>query len=111
MPLYTHLCLNCGNEFEVLSSIGERDMLTLCHCGAPTKRIPAVARVDIFTPYYDEALNSDIYSRRDKRHIMEQLGVEEAGDKTHGGRNLDKHALDYIKPQELQGVRRPAVRE
>ena len=112
MPFYVQLCLVCGNEFEVMCSIAERDQPTFClGCKALTKRIPSAPRLDIFQPYHDEALGCDISSRTEKRAVMRELGVVEAGDRVHGAINFDKHAPHHVKPLPLQGVQHARLRE
>jgi|TARA_R100001530_G_scaffold88287_4_gene61504 hypothetical protein len=62
-----------------------------------------LVNIDVFTPYYDEALDCDITGREDKKHKMKILGVEEAGDKVGGARNFDAHAPHHVKPLPPRG--------
>lgn len=56
-----------------------------------------------FTPYYDEALDADIETPQQKKHILKAEGLIEAGDPVNGARNFDKHAPDHVKMGTPQG--------
>jgi hypothetical protein len=49
-----------------------------------------------FEEYHDESLGVDINGRRHREQVMKAMGVREAGDRIHGGRNWDEKAPDTI---------------
>ena len=102
MPLYSFGCPACRTDREVLRSVDARHFPLMCECGAFMKRQVESFKIDTFTPYYDEGLGCNVWSKSDKKRIMRSLGVIETGDKVRGGRNFDKHAPEHMKPLPVQ---------
>lgn len=107
MPAYDFTCTRCRKTDELICRSEERDTPRSCSCGGALRRefpITALRSYREFTPYYDECLGADITSAREKKRVMQALGVTEAGDTVGGARNFDKHAPEHIKPRPVQGV-------
>lgn len=112
MPIYTYSCAHCNTVEDVLRIVSGRNAPYICgKCSNFMIRQPELFRPDTFEPYFDEGLGSDVHSRADKKRIMNELGVIEAGDRVHGGINFDKHAPSHVGKHELKGLRRPNVPE
>lgn len=107
MPLYDYKCHACGLEQERLLPIALRSKPGWCeNCGEGCLvRVVKMPQVLAFEPHYDEGLGSDVYSWEDRRRVMRHLGVEEAGDPVHGGRNFDSKAPEKVGKMPLQGKR------
>jgi len=85
-----------------------------CWCGADAEYqfpVQAARGFQPFEAYYDEGLGFDVTGRRDKKHIMSALGVQEAGDPVHGARDVDMAAPDHIKPRDPIGAKFDGIRE
>ena len=106
MPIYSFVCKDCGIEDDVHRKVDDRAKPVECRCGAKMSRMLERFTVDTFEPYYDEGLGSDVYSARDKKAIMNNLGVVEAGDQVHGARIFDEKSPNLIKNQPPQGKRK-----
>ena len=106
MPLYTYRCPRCAEELELLRPVSQRRAQVLCpSCRSFMQKTVILPVVRTFEPYFDEGLGSDVYSESDRRALMKERGVIEAGDPVHGGRNFDPKAPDLVKKQPLQGIR------
>ena len=103
MPIYSYECSACGMLNELVRKIPDRADPVYCRCGAECSRIVESFTPDVFEPYYDEGLGSDVYSRSHRRAIMKELNVIEAGDKIHGGRNFDEKAPFLAEKRALIG--------
>lgn len=74
--------------------------------------VHAIKGFQPFEDYHDESLGVDIKGRRHKQEVMRAMGVIEAGDKVHGGRNWDENAgvtvRDNLAPigRTMEDVRR-----
>ena len=97
MPRYTFECLDCGHEEPNIVIVRSEDRdkeLILCDlCEAPMKRqFPTQAGegIEVFVPYYDEALGINIYSKSQKLAELRKRGLIEAGDKEGGARMYDE---------------------
>ena len=92
MPLYDFHCSHCGRtNLDVYAKLEDRTQD--CPCGSTMKRLFPVqaalgARGDL-EPYYDEVLDCDISSKKEKRRILRELDLIEAGDAVHGARTFD----------------------
>ena len=64
-----------------------------------------------FEPYFDEGRGSDVYSEGDRRNIMREMNVIEAGDPVHGGRNFDSKLPNLVEKAPIQGKRHRKARE
>ena len=104
MPIYEYRCPECGETFERLRPVHKRRMGPLCN----TCKVPSVRRVEsfraiTFEPYFDEGLGCDVTSASEKRRILREENLIEAGDPVHGGRNFDEKAPHHIGKFEPQG--------
>jgi hypothetical protein len=112
MPIYTLECVSCGGKEDFFRKVDERNEFVSCACGGIMVRVVERFKVDVFTPYYDEGLGSDVHSRRERKRLMSELGVVEAGDAVHGGRNFDSKNPNVIGvDRELRGHVRRKHRE
>lgn len=103
MPVYSFSCESCGKSEDVLRSVAQRNDATVCTCGNKMVRVPERFTADTFEPYFDEGLNSDVYSQRHRKSIMAMQGVVEAGDAVHGGRNFDSKLPHLVDKQPPKG--------
>ena len=106
MPLYTFECPSCMEAVDEDRPISRRRIPIPCDCGGTKVRIPERMITHFFEPYYDEGLGVDVHSRMDRKVQMKELGLVEAGDPVHGGRNYDSKAPNQVKKLPLRGVRR-----
>jgi len=103
MPIYSFHCYKCGESEDVLRVIEDRHKAMVCNCGNKMKRVPEHFKAEVFEPYFDEGLNSDVYSKKHRKAIMEAQGVIEAGDPVHGGRNFDSKLPNLVTKQDPKG--------
>jgi len=103
MPIYSFVCEPCKNKEDFLRTVKERNKATHCRCGNKMERVPELFKAETFEEYFDEGLNSDVYSMRHKKAIMAQQGVIEAGDPVHGGRNFDSKMPNLVGKQKTKG--------
>ena len=75
MPIYSFRCFSCDARLDEMRSVERRRDPIPCVCGGQLKRVPEQFKVDTFEPYYDEALDADISSRRERRAGMRGVGV------------------------------------
>jgi|TARA_R100000008_G_scaffold84652_2_gene72640 putative FmdB family regulatory protein len=106
MPIYSFECRDCGRKGDVHRKVADRGNPVKCPCGKEMNRVPERFTADTFEPYYDEGLGSDVYSARDRKAIMNQLGVVEAGDQVGGARIFDEKNPNLIKKQPPIGKRK-----
>ena len=108
MPNYDYYCRQCEQVNPHVVPYTNRREKRLCpDCSSPMAYLfpmNAIMGYQPFEAYYDEALDGDITSRRDKKDFLLYQGLVEAGDKVHGGRNFDKHAPHHIKPLPPRGT-------
>tara|TARA_R110000744_G_scaffold273221_1_gene386122 strand:- start:11048 stop:11413 length:366 start_codon:yes stop_codon:yes gene_type:complete len=79
------------------------DLADCGSCGEGMKRSVEMFRPSTFEEYFDEGLNSDVYTERHRQSIMKQQGVIESGDTVHGGRNFDSKLPGLVKKQKVKG--------
>lgn len=107
MPRYDYIC-ECGLHETKTVRFDERLNQECSHCQQPTEYqfpVGAVDGIQFFEPYFDEVLDGDVTSKRDKQLFLKNQGLIERGDKVRGGRNFDKHAPGgHIKPLPPRGV-------
>ena len=108
MPIYSFQCPACGETLDDSRSVDDRRRSVPCKCGGIHQRIPEMFHVDTFEPYYDEGLGADVGSRMERRVLMKQLGVIEAGDRVGGARNWEESAPHTAKKVPPRGVRASA---
>ena len=106
MPIYSFECRDCGRKGDVHRKVADRGNPVECPCGKEMNRVPERFTADTFEPYYDEGLGSDVYSARDRKAIMNQLGVVEAADQVGGARIFDEKNPNLIKKQPPIGKRK-----
>ena len=113
MPIYTYQCQSCDKSIDLLRDVEDRKKTVPCQCGPNTEKVrrPEVFRAEVFEAYYDEGLGSDVYSSADRKAIMRELDVIEAGDKVHGGRHFDEKAEEKIDKQAPKGISRRGVKD
>lgn len=79
MPLYSYRCAECGSETDHYNSIAERHNGPLC-CDVPmAHQIVPVAVVGEMKPYYCVATEQMVTSRKQRRDVIKQHGLIEAG--------------------------------
>jgi len=109
MPRYTWKCEACHTEDDHIVTYEQRDDWRACSkCGCPTIRqfpFEAVRGIRTFEPHYDEGLGCDVNDASEKRAIMADMGVHEAGDKKGGARNFDEKAPFKVGKQPLRGAK------
>jgi len=106
MPVYSFECGHCGNKEDIYKRVEERGEPVTCPCSYGMNRIPELFTANTFEPYYDEGLGSDVYSTRDRKAIMSDLDLIEAGDPVHGARILDDKNPNLMKKQPPKGKRK-----
>jgi len=110
MPLYTFRCEHCQTQKDEQRLVEDRRHPVPCaHCSGMMERVPEMCVIDTFEPYYDEGLGCDVHSRSDRKAEMARLGLVEAGDPVHGGRNYDASNPVQMKKLPLQGVERQSA--
>jgi len=91
MPSYDYKCVACSNTETHFTEYDNRKHVRLCSlCGNSLEYqfpLRAIRGFQPFEPYYDEGLGVDISGRRERRQVMNALGVQEAGDAVGGSRN------------------------
>lgn len=105
MPRYDVRCGQCGKVEERTLPCDVR--CVVCSCGGVAERLFPVTAALGFMPFqehYDEALGCDIHSYGEKRRILRDKGLIEAGDRIKGALNFDKHAPEHIGKKPVQGV-------
>ena len=97
MARYTFNCRKCEYaDPDVVLPWKERDStVVLCpSCKWPMEReFPGAdwhGRADTFTPFYDEMLDQNFYSKDEWQAALKERGLIEAGDKEHGARLYDE---------------------
>ena len=79
MPLYDYYCKSCKAEWEAFNSMANREEES-CRCGTPaTVQISATRTKPVIMDYFSENLNSHITGPEQRRRVMKESGVEEAG--------------------------------
>jgi len=78
-PIYRYRCNTCREAQEVFRKMADHKDTPACECGGATRQILSLPKVfsDI-DPYYDENLESHITSKKHRRRVMAEQGVEEA---------------------------------
>lgn len=78
MPLYEYECDKCGEITDAHRSVENRNDCPPCRCGGTTHKIISYGKsVSDLTPYYDDNLESWVDSKRHRRKLMRDQGVEE----------------------------------
>lgn len=104
MPTYDYKCPKCEKVAPVsLASFAHRDTAKVrcMDCDTDMERqFPFEAALGIqkeFQPYFDEALNCNVYSREQKAQILRNKGLIETGDPVRGARNYDEKAPGQVR--------------
>lgn len=79
MPLYSYRCTQCDSATDHYSSIAERHNGPECCDGRMTLQIVPVAVVGEMKPYYCVATEQMVTSRKQRRDVIKQHGLIEAG--------------------------------
>lgn len=115
MPRWTWKCNQCKHEEDRFVPLREREMAYACEaCGGTTERLfsrESALNFMPFEPYYDEGLGCDVNGRREKRQIMADMGVQEAGDAKGGARNFDTKAPYIIGKSRPRGDKYQSKRD
>lgn len=79
MPLYEYQCRTCGTSLDEFHSIDDCETFApYCPCGRQmTIKIGGYKVHGDLQPYYDENLEVHITSKRHRRQVMKEQGVEE----------------------------------
>jgi putative FmdB family regulatory protein len=85
MPRYEYMCGSCGRRFELNLRMADYRRWWDCpRCSKQAERIytpdSAPYIINDIVPYHDKGLGMDIHSRSERRAIMKQRGLVEAGD-------------------------------
>lgn len=106
MPRYDFRCQECG-RLQTNVTVPAEQRVFPCSCGRTAERLFPVSAILGYQPFqehYDEALGCDIHSAAEKRRILKDKGLIEAGDPVHGARNFDRHAPEHIGQKPLRGI-------
>jgi hypothetical protein len=107
MPRWTWHCKKCNTSEDRIVPLRQRDEAYRCaKCGANTERQfarEAALGFMPFEPHYDEGLGCDVTSFGEKKRIMRDLGVHEAGDRKGGAINFDAKAPDKVGKSRPRG--------
>ena len=91
MPSYDYKCGKCAYIEVHLVGYDSRKHMRLCsQCGSQSEYqfpLRAIKGFQPFETYHDEGLGVDISGRRERRQVMNALGLQEAGDSVGGSRN------------------------
>lgn len=84
MPIYSHKCLTCGQEMEVLLSIKDREKSQGCLCGGKTSFIFSTHFPNSCSlyPFMDEVIDHkpiEITSLSHRRAELKKRGLQECG--------------------------------
>ncbi len=109
MPTYTYECQNCGFRIDDFRPMKLRNELNFFCCKKLMKRIPELFVASTFVPYFDEGLGCDVYSLSDKKRILKEEGLIEAGDRVGGAINFDSKAPHILGKEPLKGKRKKKV--
>jgi len=71
MPLYDFKCGNCGNEFEQVAKIAEKDSVTCPKCGSKCDTLITCSRVEVFKPFYHDDFGLEPVLVKSKGHYKE----------------------------------------
>jgi putative FmdB family regulatory protein len=79
MPNYAYRCPKCGTEEERYVPVAERNMQKChsCHVVMEKLFMPGFSTIGEIEPYYDVGLGHRVESRKHRRQLMKELGVEE----------------------------------
>ena len=106
MPIYSYKCPKCGRVVDLLRPLRERAAAVLCtQCNYLCERQVESFQARTFEPYYDEGLGCDVHSAEERRVLLRERGLVEAGDPVHGGRNWDPKAPVRMEKAPPRGIR------
>jgi transcription elongation factor Elf1 len=97
---YSFECPLCGQEDpDVILNYEDRDTtLVVCgKCDVPMDRLfpcSAATGIEVFTPYFDEMMGVNIYTKDQHKAEMRKRNLIEAGDKVGGARDYDEYLPD-----------------
>jgi len=78
VPVYDFRCNDCRIEWEEYHEIKDRDN-EWCVCGEKAERLIKFSTMPIIKEYFSENLNAQITGPAQRKRIMKERGVEEAG--------------------------------
>ena len=79
MPLYSYRCPSCDSTADHYNSIANRHEGPAC-CGAPMRQsITAATVIGEMKPYYCVATSQMVTSREQRRKVIKEHGLVEAG--------------------------------
>ena len=91
MPSYDYKCVVCDHSEAHIAKYDNRKHMRTCSlCGNSSEYqfpLRAIKGFQPFETYHDEGLGVDISGRRERRQVMNALGLQEAGDSVGGSRN------------------------
>lgn len=92
MPNYGFTC-SCGHCEDRVVLMAERDDPQQCpKCNEKMVRefpVEAVNGVQLFEPFYHEALDVDITGKRHQKEVYRYFGIQESGDRVGGAKNIE----------------------
>jgi len=78
MPIYRYRCNGCSDVTEAFRKMDDRKDTPTCECGADTRQILSLPKVFSDMDYYDDNLGCQITSKKHRRRVMAEQGVEES---------------------------------
>lgn len=84
MPVYSYECPKCHEITEAFRRVDERNLMT-CDCGAQMEIVilSAPNHPKEMLPHFDNGLGAYVRDRSDRKRIMKEKGLKEAGDSDH----------------------------
>lgn len=77
-PIYEYRCRDCGEVTTAFRRVDNRNSAPECECGGATRKILSLGRVvGDFEPYYDDNLETHIRSKKHRKKVMKEKGVDE----------------------------------
>jgi putative FmdB family regulatory protein len=98
MPVYSYQCPKCHEIVEEFRRVDERNTVK-CDCGMQMEIVVLTApnHPKEMLPHYDAGLGKWVRDRDDRKKIMKEKGLKEAGDSDHPTTKW----LKEVREQEL----------
>ena len=108
MACYDYICDDCGATSVENIPFEARKHPIACQCGGWMQwqfPVTAILGFQPFEPFHHEGWGVDINGRGELRENMRARGLQESGDKVHGGRDFEtsRHANTMV-PLSPQGI-------
>jgi putative FmdB family regulatory protein len=99
LPLYTYACPKCGTETTEFNTVANRAVGPMC-CGSVTEKTLSAANLGVvlgggsFQGYKCPVTDQWVTSRKQRRNIMAEHNLIEAGDSSQKSRERYQRMLD-----------------